>query len=81
MQKSISQVKKSHIIKFAAKCRRYMLAYLHDAKESDESPAALTYEGIEKFQKKFKTHHNMADSEKRFLEKVWVKSTNDPDGD
>ena len=58
-------MKVNHVSKFAAKNRRYMLAYRNI--EHDQ----LSYETIEKFVKTIKTHRNMADSCKGYIEGVW----------
>ena len=64
VRKSVNFVKREHVNRFAATCRRYMLAYNHLDGE-------LTYSIIEKFQRKFKTHRNIADQETRLLSDVW----------
>ena len=66
VRRSVNYVKKEHVNRFAATCRRYMLAYNHLDGE-------LTYSIIEKFQRKFKTHSNIADEEIRLLSDVWRK--------
>ena len=71
---SLKQVTKRHINLFSAKCRRYMLAYMHDAKETEHGESKLTYSGIEKFTKTFKCHRNTADQDKAFITKVWKES-------
>ena len=63
IKKSVSQVNKNHVNRFAARCRRYMLAYMNQARETRDSPPNLTYHGIEKFQKNIKTHRNTADQD------------------
>jgi len=65
---SVRFVNKQHANRFAAKNRRYMLAYKHheccDASE-------LTYESIERFQRRMKCHRNSADQDKKLINKVW----------
>ena len=61
VRKSINYVKKEHVNRFAA--TRYMITYNHLDGE-------LTYSIIEKFQRKFKTHRNIADQETRLLSDV-----------
>ena len=68
VRKCIESVKFNHVSKFAAKNRRYMLAYRNI--EHDE----LSYETIEKFVKTIKTHRNMADSCKGYIEQVWLET-------
>ena len=63
-----------HMNKFAGKCRRYMLAYMNQAKLSSDSPPSLTLEGIEKFQKSCKTHRNTADMDKGYITQIFVLS-------
>ena len=71
---SIDHVKQEHIFKFAGKCRRIMLTYLAAAGDN----RLLTYESIEKFQKKLKTHRNISDQEKGYISKVWRESIANP---
>ena len=49
-----------------------MLTYLAAAEQQDNQ--GLTYESIEKFQKKLKTHRNVSDQEKGYIAKVWRES-------
>ena len=65
VRKCIESVEVNHVSKFAAKNRRYMVAYRNI--EHDQ----LSYETIEKFVKKIRTHRNMADSDKGYIERVW----------
>ena len=67
VRKSIECVKKEHVVKFAGKCHRYMMAYYNARNGSDE----LTYDGIEQFVWKTKTHRNILDQERGFIEEVW----------
>ena len=53
---SIKYVSVKNINSFAGRCRRYMLAYKHECRETRDSPPSLTYESIEKFQRNCKTH-------------------------
>ena len=64
---SVKYVRKEHIIKFGAKCRRYMMAY--NAYDNDKNP--LTFKVIERFVKMAKTHRNIANQDKVFVEKAW----------
>ena len=66
VRRSVNFVKRKHVNRFAARCRRYMLAYMHLDGE-------FTYSIIEKFQRKFKTHRNITDQEIRLLPYVWRK--------
>ena len=67
---SINHVKQDHVFKFAAKCRRIMVTYLAASGANRE----LTYESIEKFQKKLKTHRNVSDQEKGYISQIWKES-------
>ncbi len=64
---SVRYVLKHHVTLFSAKCRRYMMAY--NAYNNSEDP--LTYKAIECFVKMTKTHQNIADQDKAFVEKAW----------
>ena len=71
---SIRYVKQHHVSKFSAKCRRYMMAYnVYDGIKNG-STDQLTYEEVERFIKKAKTHRNLADQEKGFIELAWRES-------
>ena len=70
VRSAIEYVRKDHVEKFSAKCRRYMMAYNNINKETQH----LTYEWIEKFVKKTKTHRNILDQERGFIEEVWRAS-------
>ena len=63
-------VKQQHVVRFSAKCRRYMMAYNAFDKNGD----ALTYKAVERFVKETKTHRNIADQEKGEIERVWKES-------
>ena len=65
VHKCLKDVTVDHVGKFAAKTRRYMVAYQNI--DVDE----LSYEIIEKFVKKIRTHRSMADIDISFIEKVW----------
>ena len=67
VRKSIEFVKQEHIERFAAKCRRYMMAYNAYDKKNDP----LTYKLIKRFVRISKTHRNIADQDKAFIEKAW----------
>ena len=64
----INHISIDNVRNFSGKCRRYMLAYENISKDS------LGYDSIEKFVKKVKTHRDMADLDKGYIEKVWNKS-------
>ena len=61
LKKCVRKVSKQHANRFAARCRRYMLAYTNQARLSRESEPSLTYCDIEKFIKSFKCHRNTED--------------------
>ena len=67
---AVEYVKKDNMIKFAARCRRYMMAYMHLANGDNR----LTYAMIERFVKVSKTHRNIGDQEKGFIQKVILES-------
>ena len=64
---SILFVKRQYVINFAAKCRCYMMTY--NAYNNNVDP--LTYRMIERFVKMWKTHRNIVDRDKAFVEKAW----------
>ena len=70
VRQAIEFVSKKNINNFSARCRRYMMAYM-DFKKNNKK---LTYESIERFMKMSKTHRNIADSEKGFIEAAWLDS-------
>ena len=61
----ITYVKKKSVIKFSGKCRRYMLTY------QNKKGTQMTYENIEKWMKQYKTHRNVADIEKSYIDKEY----------
>ena len=65
VHKCLNDVTVEHVGKFAAKTRRYMVAYQNIDVDK------LSYEIIEKFVKKIRTHRSMADIDIAFIEKVW----------
>ena len=69
-RKSLCYVSRKNICLFAARCRRYMMAY----NAHHDSNCELIFELIEKFIKKTKTHRNIGDQEKGFVEQVWRES-------
>ena len=75
VKKSVRAVTKRHINLFAAKCRRYMFAYMNDARLTQDGEAALTFDGIEKFQRTFKCHRVTQEQDKAFITRVWKEST------
>ena len=66
---NIKYVSVKNINSFARQCRRYMLAYKHECRQTRDSPPSLTYESIEKFQKICKMYRNPADQDKGFKQK------------
>ena len=70
VRESVEFVRKDHVIKFAAKCRRYMMAY--NAYDNSNDP--LTYKLIERFVKMAKCHRNIADQDKAFVEMAWKEA-------
>ena len=64
----VAKISIEHVRKFAGKVRRYMLSY------NNLNSNKLTYKSIEKFVKKTKTHCNMSDIEKGYVEKIWKES-------
>jgi len=72
VRKSILYVKIRNVTRFSAKCRRYMMKYRrhNENTQNDE----LSYENIEKFVKKIKTHRNVADLDRTYIEKEWLES-------
>ena len=70
VNKCLKDVTVEHVTKFAAKTRRYMVAYQNI--DVDE----LSYEIIEKFVKKIRTHRSMADIDIAYIEKVWRETYN-----
>jgi hypothetical protein len=79
IRESIDFVSVDHSRKFAAKVRRYMLAYIHYDKRTDSNSPKPTYQQIEHFVKtESKTHRNVADSEFGYIAKIWKESTDLP---
>ena len=74
IKKCVRQVNRIHVCKFVAKCRRYMLAYANRARQTSDGEAQLTFNGIEKFVKRFKCHRNCADTDPAFLAEVLRQS-------
>ena len=70
---SIEHVNIESVILFSGKGRRYMMVYQNNG-NNDECNNGMTYESIEKFQKKFKTHRNVADIDRAFIEREWQRS-------
>ena len=48
---------------------------MNDARLTRDGEAALTFNGIEKFQRTFKTHRNTFEQDKAFINQVWREST------
>ena len=69
MRQAAECVRKTSVEKFSARCRRYMMAYLHLSKGEDFNHAM-----IERFVKISKTHRNIGDQEKGFIQKVILES-------
>ena len=63
-------VRTTSVEKFSARCRRYMIAYMNLEKGDGE----LTYDLIERFVKVSKTHRNIGDQEKSFIENAILDS-------
>ena len=74
IKKSVGEVNKHHVNRFSARNRRYMLAYMNQAREIRDSPPNLTYHDIEKFQKNFKSHKNTEDQDWGYIVEVWRES-------
>jgi len=70
VREAVQSVKQSSVELFAARCRRYMIAYL----KLDEGGGELTYKLIERFVKVSKTHRNIGDQEKGFIQKAILDS-------
>ena len=70
VREAIKFVGKEHDERFSAKCRRYMIVY--DVFDKKEDP--LTYKAIKGFVKMVKTHQNIADQDKVFIEKAWKEA-------
>ena len=51
-----------------------MVCYMNDVRLSESAEPELTYQGIEKFQRTFKCHRNMADQEAGYLAQMWKES-------
>ena len=66
----IEYARQGHVEKFSAKCHQYMMAYTNAKNRNNE----LTYKWIERFVKQSKTHHNILDQERGFIEEVWRAS-------
>jgi len=74
IKKCIRKVSKNHANRFAARCRRYMLAYLNKARQTRDEEGSLTFTSIEKFVKHFKCHRSTADQDWGFIAQVWRES-------
>ena len=70
VRESIEFVRKDHVIRFRAKCRRYMMAY--NAYDNSKDP--LTYKLIKRFIKMAKCHRNIADQDNAFVEMAWKEA-------
>ena len=66
VRSAIKYVRKDHIENFSTKCPQYMMAYNIIKKEMDH----LIYKWIEKFVKKTKTHQNILDQDREFIEEI-----------
>jgi hypothetical protein len=79
IRESIQFVTVEHARKFAAKVRRYMLAYTHYDKRTDNNSPKPTYHQIEHFvTTESKTHRNVADCEFGYIAQIWKTSTDLP---
>ena len=74
IEQCVRKITKEHVGRFAARSRRYMLAYMNQARQTRDGSPSLTYDGIERFVKTFKTHRNTADQDKKFIAEVWTES-------
>ena len=70
VRETVGCVSKKNVEMFSARCRRYMMAYSYLSENEDK----LTYAMIERFVKVSKTHRNIGDQEKGFLQKVILDS-------
>ena len=68
---SVLYVKLLSVIRFSAKCRRYMMRYRRNNNSLD---VEISHENIEKYVKQIKTHRNVADLDKAFIEHEWLDS-------
>ena len=65
----IKYVKKHQVISFGAICRRYIMAYNNNNNNNNKD--SLTFKIIKRFVKITKTHCNITDQDKAFVEKAW----------
>ena len=72
VRRSMRHVTTKNMYLFGARCQRYMMAY----NAYDNSNGTLIFDLIERFIKKTKTHRNIGDQEKGFIEHVWRDSIN-----
>ena len=70
VRETVGCVSKKNVEMFSARCWRYMMAYSYLSENEDK----LTYAMIERFVKVSKTHRNIGDQEKGFLQKVILDS-------
>ena len=66
---AVEHVSKENVEKFLAQWQRYMMAYLHLSKGD-----GFTHAMIKRFVKVSKTHRNIGDQEKGFIQKVILES-------
>ena len=59
-----------NVINFAGLSRRYMMAYRKHANSDDKT---LTFDGIEKYTKRMKTHRNVSDIEKGLIKREYAQ--------
>ena len=70
VRETVGYVSKKNVEMFSARCCRYMMAYSYLNTDNDK----LTYAMIERFVKVSKTHRNIGDQEKGFIQKVILDS-------
>ena len=70
VRRSMRHVTTKNIRLISARCCRYMMAY----NTHHNSNGQLSFDLIENFIRKTKTHRNIGDQEKWFIEQVWRES-------
>ena len=68
VKEAMNYVKVDIVRQFAAKARRYMLAY------RNLDPNGISYIKIERFVKKVKNHRSVSDQDTGFIDKAWRDS-------
>ena len=64
---SVELVSIQNVRKFSGRCRRYMMTYQELEKDNGQS---VTFDMIEKYTRKLKTHRNVGDIEKAWREAI-----------